>query len=261
MKTRNLTPSDNPEVVIAESRQRLQDNPDDMGAIARIARAFCVKGDYQEAIVRFERLAAHHSEDKIANTLAPGSPAYQIDIASLHWLMGDHATAISKMHGLVAGILDGSIKYGDAAGGIHQGLLLYYMGITSRNAEEVSYALKYLRNRVEKLRRILGEHSNTPWPCPVAQYLLGDIALEAVMERVNSQRHKLAVPDAEARIELGKRFRLLSALFYDGVKSRTNGGEAQFLVRMHECLGLEGTSSMLECYLARDEVKQSQRMK
>ena len=55
------------------------------------------------------------------------------------------------MHGLAAGILDGSINYAsDAAGGISQGLLLYYMAISDNKSDEMSFALRYLRNRVNR---------------------------------------------------------------------------------------------------------------
>lgn len=245
---------------ITRGQQELLANPDDMGAVERMARALRAKGEYGESIDEFERLAAHHREDKIANSVAPGSAAYQIDIACLHWLIGDQASAISKMHGLVAGILNGSIKYGDAAGGLEQGLLLYYMGITARNPGETSYALKYLRNRVERLRKRLGVYLNTSWPCSVARYHLGDIAFEAVMERVNDQSIKLAVPDAAARLEVARRKRLALALFHDGVKSRAEDDETRCLACMRECYGLEAPPLVQEWHLARYEVERSWQM-
>ena len=242
--------------VIAESRQQLLENPNNMSAVGRMARAFCAKGEYREALVEFERLAAHHRKDEITNTLAPSNPAYGIDTSTLHWLLGDRTSETSEMHGLAAGVLDGSIKYGDAGGGMRQGLLLYFMGITAKMPSEAAYALKYLRNRVEKLRKQLGVHMNVAWPCSVAQYLLGDVAFEAVMECVNHQA-KLTAPDSAARLELGRRSRLKLALFYDGIRSRALGEEAHCLARMRECLGLEDASNSLESYLARDEVQKA----
>jgi hypothetical protein len=160
-----------------------------------------------------------------------GSAAWQIDIASLHWLLDDRSEAIRLMHGLAAGILDGSIRYGDAAGGISQGLLLYYMAVTENISREVSFALDYLRNRV---KRALGQ----VWPCPIAQYHLGDIAFETVMEAVNRQP-KLAGPPDPAKLELGRRRRLALALFHDGVRSRAQDDEGRCLARMQECCELE----------------------
>lgn len=55
--------------------------------------------------------------------------------------------------GSVAGILDQTIEYADAAGGMTQGLLLYYMVVTAKVPKEALYALDYLRNRVQNLRK------------------------------------------------------------------------------------------------------------
>ena len=127
-----------------------------------------------------------------------------------------------------AGILNGSIKYGDAAVGMKQGLLLSYMGITAKGSGEASYALNYLRNRVESLSSLLRRSVGLSWPCLIAQYLLGDIASESVLEEVERQP-KLALPDAAARIGRGRRFRLNEAMFYGGVKSRVDGEERRCL--------------------------------
>jgi hypothetical protein len=43
-------------------------------------------------------------------------------------VLGKPSKAIALMRDLVDGILDGSIQLGDAAGGMTQGLLLFYMG-------------------------------------------------------------------------------------------------------------------------------------
>jgi hypothetical protein len=220
-------------------------NPDDMTAVEGMARALRTEGKYGEALSFFERLATHRKEDKRANVLTPGSAAWQIDVACLHWLLEDQSKAILMMHGLAAGILDGSIKYGDAAGGMAQGLLLYYMGITAARREEVSFALDYLRNRVKRSFAQI-------WPCPVAQYYLGDIAFETVMEAVNHQRALPGTPDI-AKVELARRRRLSVALFHDGVRSRAQGDEERCLARMRECSDLENPLIEQEWYLARYE--------
>jgi hypothetical protein len=213
-----------------------------------MAKASRLKGEYEEALVYFGRLATHRKEDKIANALAPGSAAYQIDIACLHWLLEDRSKAIRLMHGLAAGILDGSIKYGDAAGGMSQGLLLYSMAITSNVPEEASFALDYMRNRVKR-------SFSQIWPCPVAQYYLGDIAFDDVMESVNRQA-TLALPEAirAAKAELSRRKKLCVTLFHDGIRSRARGDEEHCLTRMRECYGLENPPIGQEWHLARYEV-------
>jgi hypothetical protein len=165
-----------------------------MAAAGWMADALRAAGEYAEALSLFERLDAHRKDDKAANILAPGTPGRQIDIACLHWLLGCRAKAMQLMHGLAAGILDGSIKYGDAAGGMSQGLLLYYMAVSETQPKQMSFALDYLRNRVEQANA-------QTWPCPVASYYLGDVAFTNVMERVN--RRISTMPLAPATLEVG----------------------------------------------------------
>ena len=246
---------------ITELQCTLENNPEDPAAIEGMAKALRGKGEYREALSFFERLAARDSEDKIANTLAPGRAAWQIDIACLYWLADDHSQAVKLMRGLVAGILDGSIKYGDPAGGMSQGLLLYYMAITDRLSEEASFALDYLRDRI---KRSLNQVWPSPeaqyyisqvWPSPVAQYYLGDIAFDKVMEAVNRQPVSPLLTRAKA--ELGRRRRLTVALFHDGARSRAQGGDGHCLTRMRECYGLENPLIEQEWYLARYEVQKA----
>jgi tetratricopeptide (TPR) repeat protein len=233
---------------IANLGRDLANNPDDMLAIERMANALRANGEYEEALSFFERLQPHRKEDEVANALAPGSAAWQIDIACLHWLLEDHARAVRLMHDLAAGIIDGSIKYGDAAGGMAQGLLLYYMAITDNISQEVSFALDYMRNRVKR------SHSNI-WSCLIAEHYLGDVTFETVIDRVNRQP-TLASVDA-AKLELGRRRRLCVALFHDGTRLRAQGDEEHCLARMRECYGLENPMLDQEWYLARYEVQKA----
>jgi hypothetical protein len=249
MKVQELIRSHRYAEAIAKLRGDLAINPEDMAAVEGMAEALRANGEDAEALSFFERLATHSKEDKVASVLAPGSAAWQIDIACLHWLLDDHSKAIMLMHGLAAGILDGSIKYGDAAGGMSQGLLLHYMATTANMPEEVSFALDYLRNRLKR-------SFSQIWPCPVALNYLGDIAFETVMEAVNRQPNVPGAVDL-AKAELGRRRRLCVALFHDGVKSRAQGDEEHCLARMRECYGLEDTLMEQEWYLARYEVQRA----
>lgn len=249
MKAQELMRSHRYAEAIADLRRDLANNPENMAAVEGMAKALRANEEYEEALIFFGRLVAHRKEDKTANVLAPGSAAWQIDIACLRWLLDDHSQAIHLMHGLAAGILDGSIKYADAAGGVSQGLLLYYMAVTETVSNEVSFALDYLRNRVTRI-------FSRAWPCQIAQYLLGDIVFETVMETVNRQPAAAAPLDA-AKAELGRRRRLSVALFHDGVRSRAQGDEERCLARMRECYELENPLIEQEWYLARYEVRKS----
>jgi hypothetical protein len=234
---------------IADLQSDLACNPKDVDALVGMARVLCAKGDYEQSLSFFGRLAAQRESDETTKLLVPGSAAWRIDMACLYWLSQNRAKAIDLMHGLAAGILDGSIKYGDAAGGMSQGLLLYYMAITSNLPTEVSFALDYLKKRV---KRSFGQI----WPTPVAQYYLGEISFDDVMAAVN-RLPTLTGPLAAEKQELSVRRRLCVALFHGGVKFRAQGDEERCLARMKECLALENPLLEQEWYLARYEVEKA----
>jgi tetratricopeptide (TPR) repeat protein len=250
MKWRELIRSHRYADAIRDLRRHLASNPDDMGAIGWMADALRAAGDYREALVFFEQLADQRRQDKVANRVAPGAAPWDIDIACLHWLCSDHAKAIQMICRLAAGILDGSIQYTtDAAGGMSQGLLLYYMAISDNEPEQASFALDYMRNRLDQ--RMI-----QTWPCAVASYYLGDIPFAKVMEDVNEKVVTMP-PIDPATLELGRRIRLCDALFHDGVKSRARGDEVHCLARMRECAALENPVIEPEWYLARHEVEKA----
>jgi tetratricopeptide (TPR) repeat protein len=237
-------------------QRHLAANPGDMAAVSGMARALRAAGEYDEALSFFERLATHRRQDKVANIMTPGSAPWDIEIACLRWLGGDHLKATELMHGLAAGILDGSIQYAsDAAGGMSQGLLLYYMAVSDKNSGEMSFALDYLRNQVKR-------NSGRNWPGAVASYYLGDITFAKVMEDVEDADDQVRLAPFVDRevLELGRRKRLCVALFHDGVRSRAQGDEAHCLMRMRECYRLENPLNEEEWYLARYEVQKTDKL-
>jgi hypothetical protein len=230
---------------IVECRRRLAVNPEDFAAVGTLSRALLSARSYQEALPALERIGTHERRDKVALGLS----GRQLDIACLHWLMGNRLTAIMLMRGAVHGILDHSIKFGDAAGGVEQGLLLYYMGLTADDPDSVPFAIKYLRNRAKRAAIHV-------WPGPLARYYLGDLGFEDVLAAATGQRN-LADAIKVARTDLLKRRQLVGALFHDGVKKREEGAEEQCMARMRECYALEDPLIELEWYLARHEVEQA----
>jgi hypothetical protein len=230
---------------IAECRRRLIVNPEDLAAIDTLAGALLSARSYNEALPAMERVGADERRCKVA----PGQSGRQLDLSCLHWLMGNRLTAIMLMRGAVHGILDDSIKYGDAAGGVQQGLLLYYMGLTANDPDSVPFAIKYLRNRAKRV-------AIRVWPGPLARYYLGDLGFEDVLAAATGQRN-LSDATKVARTDLLKRRQLVGALFHDGVKMREEGAEEQCMARMRECYALEDPLIELEWYLARHEVDQA----
>jgi len=240
---------------VAACQRVLSVNPSDFATMDRMALALRALARYQEALPWFERLDAHRKESKIA----PGSPGRQMDISCLYWFLGNRRKAITLMRGLVDGILDGSIQYGDLAGGMQQGLLLYYMAVTERQPDQAACALAYMTNRINQLKRLLPGTPIDYWPVPVARYYLGDLAFDELLVFATGQR-ELPGAFAAAQVKLMSRRKLCVALFHDGTKSRAQGAEEQCLSRMRECYALEDPLIEPEWYLARHEVEQAAAM-
>ena len=231
----------------AECRRLLTLNSNDIGAMDGLASALTAAGQYREALPLLERVGQNHRESR----MTPGHPGRQEQISCLHWLLGESRTAIELMRGLVEGILDRSINYGDAAGGVTQGLLLYYMAVTENLPHEMSFALKYMRKCSKRAAIRL-------WPGPVALYYLGDVTFDDMLVSATGQREFSAALDV-SRTKLLSRRRLCVALFHDAVRRRHHGAEELCLARMRECHSLENPLIEREWYLARYEVERIDR--
>jgi hypothetical protein len=229
-----------------EACQRgLADDPDDLAAVDTMASALLGAGDYARAMSFFQRM-----DDYERNELE-GHQGRRMDISCLLWCMNDHPPALALMRDMVNGVLDGSINYGDAAGGVTQGLLLYYMSITMREENSAALALRYLRNRARRSAARL-------WPGPLARYMLGEIKWDAVLTAA-TKRGDLASATQRAHDDLLSRRQLCAALFHDGIKRRAQGAEDLCLQRMQQCIALKDPLIELEWYLARYEVEETNR--
>jgi hypothetical protein len=146
----------------------------------------------------------------------------------------------------VDGILDGTILYADLAGGVSQGLLTWYFGVSARDHELQDYALRYLTklSRKSKIRF---------WPGPVARYILGQIALdEMLVAGSGAADFKGAIHLAVS--DLLKRRQVCNAIFYHAVRKRKEGDEEACTCGMLQCRQLENPIIEEEWYLARAEV-------
>lgn len=240
---------------VAEARRMLPAALDDVGPIECLAEANLCLGDYAIALPLYERLDAHRRADPVRQCVAPGDPGWRKYVAIIHWMLGDRAKGIELFGQLVDGILDRSVNYGDIAGGVQQGLLLHYMGVTAGDEAAKTKALKYLRNRAKRM-------AIQAFPGPVARYYLGEIDLAAMLvaatEQLSPKRGgtaDLAEAMELARGDLLTRRFMCVALFHDGVKARAEGNEAHCMKRMRECFELENPLIELEWYLARFEVE------
>jgi len=228
---------------IEESRRLIAIDPNDLSAVDTMASAFRALGKYKEAIPLYERIGACEQSDK----RVLGRPGRQTDISCLYWCLGDHEKAIQLMHDMVEGVLDGSIQFGDAAGAVTQGLLLYYMGVTSHSNVETSFALNFMRNRARR-------SAIKSWPGQIALHYLGDMNFSDVLVAATGKRDLSEAVELSG-VKLLSRRHLCRALFHDGVGSRAQGAEKHCVTRMHECYRLENPLIEQEWYMARYEVE------
>jgi hypothetical protein len=232
-----------------ECRRLMRAHPNDIVPVAILAAALVALSKYREALPLFQRVHAHVLADEVGNRIAPGRPGERKSIACLHWMLGNRSEALRLMAGLVDGILDRSVNYGDIAGGVTQGLLLYYMGVTAQDEAAKTKALRYLRNRAKR-------SAAKRFPGPVARYYLGEIDFPEMLATATEGRG--AARDVAGAIKAARNDLLLRrfvgvALFHDGVKARAGGDEAHCMMRMRECVGLENPLIEEEWYLARYE--------
>ena len=233
--------------LVKACQERLALNATNMEAADNLASALKALGRYAEALPYYEMVG----EDEKRTRLARGLPGRQEDIACLHWMLGDRATGMRLMASLVDGILDGSINYGDIAGGVSQGLLLYYMGVTAGDEAAQAKALSYLRGRAKR-------SAAKSFPGPVARYYLDEIDLPELLAAATAKRggaRDVAGAIEAARDDLLTRRFVCVALFHDGAKARGLGDELRCMTRMRECLALENPLIEQEWYLARFEVE------
>jgi tetratricopeptide (TPR) repeat protein len=230
---------------IREYRKLLKRNPDNWAAVDGLSSALMATGAYAEALPLLHRLDKFERED------LPGHPGSKCDLACSYWCLDQWPTAMKLMRGLVEGILDRSIEFGDLAGGVQQGLLLHYMGVTAKDREAVAFALSYLRKLATK-------DSIEYWPGPLARYMLGEINLKEMLRAAveNSNDIVLAVP-IEDEDDLLERRDTCVALFHDGVRHRAAGQEKLCMDRMRECTEIDARFIEPECYLARYEVERA----
>lgn len=221
---------------------RLKENPDDEGSLDGYATVLLCTQQYAKALGMFERASAL-TDPRLGGESQP----YLKRIGAVLWLLGRRHDAIRTFRTAVDGILNGSIKFADNAGGVSQGLLLWYAGITAGDAETVKHAEKYLR-KLSKSSRI--EY----WPGPVGLFVLDAKPFsDLLMSASGSGTLEGAV--ARASRDLLVRRQLVAVLFYAATKKRSEGQEEECKIDMKTCAQIENPIIEPEWYLARAEAK------
>ena len=201
--------------------------------------AFLCLGKYDEALRDLVK-----ADDSRRNKLI-GSPGCIEDIAITLWMKGEKAEAIKTARSAVDGLIKGEIEYADLAGGVGPGLLLWYMAVSLGDSDNKSYALKYLKQLSKKSKIKY-------WPGPLAKFVLGSLIFQDVLKEIgkSSNINKLK---KKSRKDMLLRRRLLSTIFYQGVKKLDEGDNESFSRAMVEITELKNTAIELEWYLARYE--------
>jgi tetratricopeptide (TPR) repeat protein len=228
---------------IREYRKLLERNPDDWAAVDGLSTCLMAAGAYVEALPLLNRLDEHERAS------LPGHPGSKRSIACSYWCLDQWPAAMKLMRGLVEGILDGSIEFGDLAGGVQQGLLLHYMGVTAKDKEAVAFSASYLQ-------RLSKKSSIDYWPGPLARYMLAEISFEEVLAAL-AKRLKVSDPLEAALTDILARRWVCVALFHDGLRHRVAGQEELCMGRMRECVGFTNSYLEPEWYLARYEVERA----
>ena len=218
----------------------LKIQPDDTGLLAEYATTLLNLGRLNEALAHLWRANALLNQELMGE-----SQPYLTDIGAILWLLGRRDEAIRTFRASVNGILDGSIKFADNAGGVSQGLLLWYAGLTALDETAKEDALNYLRKLARKPRIKY-------WPGPLALFVLGRQSHGDVLWEASGGSE---IDDAilQARSDLLKRRQLTQALFYFAVQRRSDGLEEECREGMRKCASLENPVLEVEWYLARAE--------
>jgi hypothetical protein len=227
----------------SECEQRLKSTPGDIALLDWHATAMLCLGRLTEALEEFRPIDARERAE------LKGSGGRTLTLGAILWLIDKRDEAVAKFESAVKGVQDGSINYGDFAGGVSQGLLLWYAGVTAGNATARAQALEYLRDRAARPQI-------KAWPGSIALFVLNKASREDVLAQA------CGVPDPKAaeqlaRKDLPRRRQLVKATFYFATRSRDLGNEAECLSRMRECASFENPIIETEWFLARGELERT----
>jgi tetratricopeptide (TPR) repeat protein len=196
---------------------------------------------YEHAAADFEK-----ANDLELRDPAGRSAQYLMDLATALWMLDRTTEAMSLLTQATEGITDGTITYTDLAGGVSQGLLLWYTAISLQDDERRSYSMKFL-DRLARKSRIRS------WPGPVAVYALRRTEFVNVLRYISDGDIQECI--SAARENHWKRRQLTKALFYAAVRDRDDGKAGEALTHMRLCQELENPILENEWYLARHEVR------
>lgn len=263
--------------------QRLgsREERDYVDAAARGTIFLCL-GQFGKAVQAFKEAEMIHAERAPRH-----GPVYLESLGVAQWLAGEREGAALTWLQAISGVLDGTISFADGAGGVSQGLLLWYGSVTMNRADYRKQAEKYLVGRAKR-KRIEN------WPGPLAMLVLHRKEPKQVLHEYLADRERLSremdinpgrpdlhivqqveakrlvdqfsktgsidVVTRAARSDILLRRRFVQFLFYSAVTERESGNESECLRLMMTCASLENPLVQDEWYLAREEAARTSNM-
>ena len=204
-----------------------------------------------DAYVKANRIADENDRPRIEHMgkdPAKNRTGHHLDrLGTAYWLAGKHDLAKATWRSYVEGNLAGEIIYGDAAGGVTPGLLLWYTGLLTKDDKTCKDALKYLANRAKRSRI-------KSWPGPLALMILGKKTAGEILSE-HFKTDSIATAVAAAKTDLLKRRELSQYLFYFGAVVLSQGKDDDYWQCLKLCAGLENPIIEDEWYLARGAVE------
>jgi tetratricopeptide (TPR) repeat protein len=233
-------------LIAYDERRRLGVVQDSLEIANRCTALLCL-GELNQALEGFEKANALAAE-----RLRGETQPYLAEIGAILWLLGRRSDAIITWRSAVDGVLDGSTKFADNAGGVSQCLLLWYGAITDGDARNGAHAEKCVQELAKKSRI-------EQWPGVLGLFALGKkTRRELVFEACGGADLKEALARADG--DLLRRRRLVKTLFYLATSCRATGEEDGCVGFMTECASMENPILEIEWYLARSEMATSVQM-
>ena len=209
---------------------------DSLNVSTNLAQAYLATGQFREAY------DCYHIGDTLRRELGPPGGSYLDLMAKSAWLCGDKSLATRHAVQDVRELQQGQTTMADSAGGVSNGLFLYFCGVTidpGVKVEAISFLKKLASN---KARARL-------WPGPLGQFVAGVSAVENVFVGATGA-HSLSMAKVCAESSLLARRQLIEALFYLSTKL-FDGDEIGAAVNLlRECVALENPHIELEWYMA-----------
>jgi tetratricopeptide (TPR) repeat protein len=205
-----------------------------------LGTALMAAGSYRDAIPYLEAVAAYERSGN------HGGAGRDIELSVYHWMIGDHDQGLKIIKESVVAVRDRVVRYADAAGGVSQGVMLWYMAEALNATRDIDLARTFLIARANNKLRI------TSWPGPAALILLKKWTFEQAVED-GTGTADLSGAKAIAETDLRKRRKLTNALFAAALERRMAGDEAQCKAYMISCASLTNPLIEYEWHLAKHE--------